>query len=57
MYETLAQILQLFKAGGWGEGTNKILNPVTFGRTSGNLKCFVMERVIYFHFDIMIGSL
>ena len=39
-----------------GEMTN-ILDSVTFGRTCGNLKGFVMERMIYFRFDIMIGSL
>ena len=35
----------------------KILPSVTFGRTSANLKSFVIELVIYFRFHRMIGSL
>ena len=40
-----------------GGGYQKNLLSVTFGRTSANLKSFVIELVIYFRFHTIIGSL
>ena len=43
--------------GRMGKRTKKILNSVTFARSSANLKSLVIQLVIYFRFHTVIGSL